>query len=97
MACQTLYGPFEFLVMPFGLCNAHKTFITLMNNIFHEYLDDFVTIYIDDILVYLKTSKEHAKHFEKVFQKLRPNKLYAKGDKCDWSKLQVKLLGHVLM
>ena len=69
--------------MPFGLCNAPATFTTLMNNIFHEYLDDFVIIYIDDILVYLKITEEHAERLEKVFQKLRSNKLDAKGDKCD--------------
>ena len=67
-----------------------------MNNIFHEYLDDFVIIYIDDILVYSKTAEEHAEHLEKVFQKLRSNKLYAKGDKCDWGKLRIKFLGHEL-
>ena len=64
-ACRTRYGSFEFLVMPFGLCNAPATFTTLMNHIFHEYLDDFVIIYIDDILVYSKTAEEHAE------QKLR--------------------------
>ena len=69
--------------MPFRLCNASTTFTTLINNIFHEYLDDFVIIYIDDILVYSKTAEEHAEHLEKVFQKLQSNKLYAKGDKCD--------------
>ena len=52
MACRIRYGFFEFLVMPFGLYNATTTFTTLMNNIFHEYLEDFVIIYIDDILVY---------------------------------------------
>ena len=82
--------------MPFGLCNAPATFTTLMNNIFHEYLDDFVIIYIDDILVYSKTAEEHAEHLEKVFQKLRSNKLYAKGDKCDWGKLRIMFLGHEL-
>ena len=56
--------------MPFGLCNAPVTFTTFMNNIFYEYLDDFVIIYIDDILVCSKTAKEHAEHLEKVFQKL---------------------------
>ena len=95
-ACRTRYGSFEFLVMPFRLCNAPATFTTLMNNIFHEYLDDFVIIYIDDILVYSKTAEEHAEHLEKVFQKLRSNKLYAKGDKCDWGKLGIKFLGHEL-
>ena len=82
--------------MPFGLCNALATFMTLMNNIFHEYLDDFVIICIDDILVYSKTTEEHAEHLEKVFQKLQSNKLYAKGKKCDWDKLQIKFLGHEL-
>ena len=77
------FGSFEFLAMPFGLCNASATFTTLMNNIFHECLDDFVIIYIDNILVYSKTAGEHAEHLEKVFQKLRLNKLYAKGDKTD--------------
>ena len=95
-ACRTRYGSFEFLVMPFGLCNAPATFTTLMNNIFHEYLDDFVIIYIDDILVYSKTAEEYTEHLEKVFQKLRSNKLYAKGDKCDWGKLRIKFLGHEL-
>ena len=66
-ACRTRYGSFEFLVMPFGLYNASATFTPLMNNIFYEYLDDFVIIYIDDILVYSKTAEEHAEHLEKVF------------------------------
>ena len=56
--------------MPFGLCNAPATFTTLINNILHKYLVDFVIIYIDDILVYLKTAEEHAEHLEKVFQNL---------------------------
>ena len=94
--CRTRCGSFEFLVMPFGLCNAPTTFTTLMNIIFHEYLDDFVIIYIDDMLVYSKT-EEHTKHLEKVFRKLRSNKLYAKGDKCDWGKLRIKFLRHELM
>ena len=82
--------------MPFGLCNATMTFTTLMNNIFHEYLDDFVIIYIDDILVFSKTTEEHAKHFKKVFQKIWLNKLYTKRDKCNWDKLRIKFLGHEL-
>ena len=82
--------------MPFELCNAPAMFTTLMNNIFHEYLDDFVIIYIDNILVYLKTTEEHVEHLEKVFQKLRSNKLHAKGDKCDWGKLRIKFLGREL-
>ena len=96
-ACRTRYGSFEFLVMPFGLCNAPTMFMTLIKNIFHEYLDDFVIIHIDDILVYSKTILEYAEHLEKVFQKLWLNKLlYAKGDKCNWIKLKIKFLGHEL-
>ena len=83
-------------MMPFGLCNALATFTTLMNSIFHEYLEDFVIIYINDILVYSKMAEEYAEHLEKVFQKLRSNKLYAKGDKCDWGKLRIKFLEHEL-
>ena len=83
--------------MPFRLSNAPAMFTTLMNCIFHEYLDDFVIIYIDNILVYSKTAKEHAEHLEKVFHKLWSNKLYAKGNKCDWGKLGIKFLGHELM
>ena len=91
-ACWTCYGSFEFLVMPFGPCNAPATFTTLMNNIFHEYLDDFVITCIDDILVYSKTTE----HLEKVFQKLRSDQLFTKGDKCDWGKLRIKFLRHEL-
>ena len=82
--------------MPFGLYNAPATFTMLTNNIFHEYLDDFVIIYIDDILVYSKTVEEHTEDLEKAFQKLRLYKLYAKVDKCDWGKLRIKFLGHEL-
>ena len=89
-------GPFEFLVMPFGLCNAPATFTTLINNTFYEYLDDFVIINIDNILVYSKTTEEHVEHLEKEFHKLQSNKLYTKRDKCDWGKLQIKFLGHQL-
>ena len=82
--------------MPFKLCNAPATITTLMNNIFHEYLENFVIIYTDDILVYSKTAEEHVEHLEKVFQKLRSNKLYENGDKYDWGKLQITFLGHEL-
>jgi hypothetical protein len=64
------YGSYEFLVMPFGLTYALVTFCTLMNNIFWEWLDDFVVIYIDNILVYNKTMEEDVKHLQKVFQML---------------------------
>ena len=61
-AFRTRYGHFEYLVLPFGLTNAPATFMTLMNNVFHEYLDKFVIIYLDDILIYSKLKEEHLQH-----------------------------------
>jgi hypothetical protein len=69
--CRTKYGSYEFLVMPFGLTNAPAMFCTLMNDIFREWLDDFVVIYIDDILVYNNSMEEQVEYFRKVFQRLR--------------------------
>ena len=69
--CVTKYGSFEFLVMPFGLTNAPTTFCILMNKIFHSYLDKFVVVHLDDIVIYSSTLKEHAEHLRKVFKILR--------------------------
>jgi hypothetical protein len=93
-ACRTRYGSYEFLVMPFGLTNAPATFCTLMNDIFREWLDDFVVIYIDNILIYSSSMEEHAEHHRKVFQRLRENKLYAKLEKCKFGVTEVDFLGH---
>jgi hypothetical protein len=93
-ACRTRYGSYEFLVMPFGLTNAPATFCTLMNDIFREWLDDFVVVYIDDILIYSSSLEEHAEHLRKVFQRLRENKLYAKLEKCEFVVTEVDFLGH---
>jgi hypothetical protein len=93
-ACRTRYGSYEFLVMPFGLTNAPATFCTLMNDIFREWLDDFVVVYIDDILIYSSSLEEHAEHLRKVFQRLRENKLYAKLEKCEFGVTEVDFLGH---
>jgi hypothetical protein len=80
--------------MPFGLTNALATFCTFMNDIFREWLDDFVVIYIDDILIYSGSLEEHAEHLRKVFQRLRENKLYAKLKKCEFEVTKVDFLGH---
>ncbi len=93
-ACHTRYGSYEFLVMPFGLTNAPATFCSLMNDIFREWLDDFVVVYIDDILIYNGSMEEHVEHLRKVFQKLRENKLYAKLEKCEFRVTEVDFLGH---
>ena len=69
--CVTRYGSYEFLVMPFGLTNAATTFCMLMNKIFHPYLDKFIVVYLDDIIVYNNTLEEHVEHLRKVFTLLR--------------------------
>jgi len=92
--CHTRYGSYEFLVMSFGLTNAPATFCTLVNDIFREWLDDFVVVYIDDILIYSGSLEEHAEHLQKVFPRLRENKLYAKLEKCKFEVTEVDFLGH---
>lgn len=92
--CVTRYGSFEFLVMPFGLTNAPATFCTLMNKIFHPFLDKFVVVYLDDIVVYSDTLEEHVKHLRLVFQALKENQLYVKMEKCSFAQDEVTFLGH---
>jgi hypothetical protein len=75
---QTRYGHYEFVVIPFGLTNTLTTFMCLMNNIFSQYLDKFVVVFIDDILVYSKMEEEHDEHLRIVLQTLRKHKLYTK-------------------
>jgi hypothetical protein len=77
-AFSTRYGLYEYTVMSFGLTNAPAYFMYLMNKVFMEYLDKFVVVFIDDILVFSKNEEEHAEHLRLVLQKLREHKLYAK-------------------
>ena len=94
IAFRTRYGHYEFLVMPFGLTNAPAAFMALMNRVFQPYLDQFVIVFIDDILVYSSNEEEHTHHLSKVLQRLRDEKLYAKYDKCEFWLNQVAFLGH---
>ncbi|GJR62887.1 putative reverse transcriptase domain-containing protein [Tanacetum coccineum] len=95
-AFRMRYGHYEFLVMPFGLTNAPVVFMDLMNRIFHEYLDKFVIVFIDDILVYSKSEEEHEQHLRIMLEILRQKKLYAKFLKCEFWLQQVAFLGHIV-
>ena len=83
-AFRMRYGHFEFLVMPFGLTNAPAAFMDLMNRVFKRYLDKFVIVFIDDILVYSAFEEEHYEHLNIVLSTLRDHKLYAKLSKCEF-------------
>nr|GFB74447.1 reverse transcriptase [Tanacetum cinerariifolium] len=95
-AFRTRYGHYEFLVMPFGLTNAPAVFMDLMNRIFHEFLDKFVIVFIDDILMFSKSKEEHEDHLLTVLQTLRQEKLYAKFSKCEFWLSSVAFLGHIV-
>ena len=84
--CVTRYSSYKLLVMPFGLTNAPTKFYTLMNKIFLPYLDKFVVVYLDDIVIYSSILKEHVEHLRKVFKILRQNDLYLKKEKCSFAK-----------
>src|SRR3954462_9234197 len=92
----TRYGSYEYTVMSFGLTNAPATFSRMMNSIFMEYLDKFVVVYLDDILIYSKNEEEHAEHLRLVLIKLREHCLYAKFSKCEFWLPEVTYLGHVI-
>jgi len=92
---RTRYRHFEFLVLPFGLTNAPALFMDLMNRVFRPYLDKFVVVFIDDILVYSKSYEEHEQHLRQTLQTLRSRQLYAMLDKCDFWLKEVTFLGHV--
>jgi hypothetical protein len=92
----TWYGLYEYTVMSFGLTNAPTYFMYSMNKVFMEFLDKFVVVFIDDILIYSKNEEEHAEHLRLVLQKLREHKLYAKRSKCEFWLKEVSFLGHVV-
>nr|GEZ40482.1 putative reverse transcriptase domain-containing protein [Tanacetum cinerariifolium] len=95
-AFRTRYGHYEFKVMPFGLTNAPEVFMDLMNRVCKQYLDKFVIVFIDDILIYSKNRKEHEGHLKLILKLLKEEELYAKFSKCEFWLPKVKFLGHVI-
>ncbi|GJV69100.1 putative nucleotidyltransferase, ribonuclease H [Tanacetum coccineum] len=95
-AFRTRYGHFEFIVMPFGLTNAPAIFMDLMNRVCKPYLDKFVIVFVDDILIYSKSEQEHEVHLKTILDLLEKEKLYAKFSKCEFWLKEVQFLGHVV-
>ncbi|GJR56090.1 reverse transcriptase domain-containing protein [Tanacetum coccineum] len=95
-AFRTHYGHFEFTIMPFGLTNAPAVFMDLMNRVCRPYLDKFVIVFIDDMLIYSKNREEHVEHLRLVLELLKKEKLYAQFSKCEFWLKEVQFLGHVI-
>jgi len=95
-AFRTRYGLFEFQVMPFGLTNTPSTFQDMMNHVLSDLLDVGVLAYMDDILVYAKTEKEHDRLVKEVLQRLQKNGLAVSPEKCVWKAQEVEFLGYVI-
>ncbi|GJW11198.1 putative reverse transcriptase domain-containing protein [Tanacetum coccineum] len=95
-AFRTCYEHYEFQVMPFGLTNAPAVFMDLMNRVCKSYLDKFVIVFIDDVLIYSKNKEEHGEHLKTILNLLRSKNLYAKFSKCDFWLDSVQFLGHVI-
>ena len=93
---MTRNGSYEFLVMPFGFTNAPSTFYTLMNKVLEPFLNHFMVVYLDDIVVYSQTMDEHVEHLRQVFQALRSNELYVKKGKCSFAQEEVMFLGLII-
>jgi len=95
-AFRTRYGHYEFLVLLFGLTNILAYFMDLINRVFHPYLDKFVVVFIDDILIYSKLREDHQEHLRTMLSTLAEHKLYAKLKKCDFWMEEVHFLGHII-
>src|SRR5262249_25170295 len=95
-AISTKYGHYEWTLMPFGLCNAPATFQQTVNQIFSEFIDDFLVVYLDDILVYSSTHEKHEEHLRKVLQCMTEHKLRAREHKCRFLQTEVDYLGYIV-
>jgi len=95
-AFRSRYGHYESTVMPFGLTNAPAAFMGLMNQVFHQQLDKFVIVFVDDILIYSKDHQTHREHLQEVLNILRRNQLYGKFSKCEFWLEKVAFLGHII-
>jgi hypothetical protein len=95
-AFRTHEGHYEFLVMPFGLCNAPSTFQSLMNHVFRPFLHHFFLVFFDDILIYRKTWKDHLTHVDQVLSLLSQHQLFLKQSKCAFGASEVEYLGHLV-
>ncbi|GJT77848.1 putative reverse transcriptase domain-containing protein [Tanacetum coccineum] len=95
-AFRTRYGHYEFQVMPFGLTNSPAVFMDLMNRVRKPYLDKFMIVFIDDIIIYSRNEKEHEEYLKTILELLKKEELYAKFSKCEFWINTVKFLGHVI-
>jgi len=95
-AFRTHHGHYEFLVMPFGLCNAPSTFQATMSSTFGPYLRKFIIIFFYDILIYSRTFPEHLTHLQTTFQLLQDNHFFLKISKCTFATSEVEYLGHIV-
>lgn len=95
-AFRTHQGHYEYLIMPFGLCNAPSTFQCAMNQIFRDHLRKFVLVFFDDILIYSRSWAEHIQHLREVFSILAKHQFHVKGSKCIFGETSIEYLGHVI-